>query len=769
MIPTSSLYPDQLDSETNLFLVHDSLRAVLLEDYNPGDTSIKVEANFEVADRLPPTGLITLTEQCSDIDERAISFFYNSWDFDTGVFSGLEILPTFKDVLKPKKITNVTVNVMSMHHNHLKNALIAIQQFCGIKGTEDLEPFGPTLEGRINFLRRLVLQPKAWFTSDKRTGNVPLEIEFKNMSFRLGTDGTADEVKITWDFGDQTTSTISYISTISADSMVPSNAVDVYVRDTDGGVIKKIYHQSGIYDVKLTVENNFGKDVCEFKDFIIARVKAPNEAIFRFVPDASLQIAEEGVPPNGPFETFPRIRSPINTLIQIEVPIGENAATPGYSYGGELLNEQGEPVDVIETYTWYLGDDLNHPSSRETSASFSVGGIYDCKLRVDTQFGAYRISSYENVIDIVENTNLWLWIESPLNLGTSYNIRAYEFGLISETYKLINAPEFTISRNDSFLNLQDEQNRNVMKNEFRRNTGFAPKSNTTSGLGGSTLLYWAGGRNPTDPASLEQIKILEFEGFTGTYLSRNGVARPWNWANLNSGNNSYFVFGTVPNYSPDTSPTNTTLTKINLTNVNLTPESSALEDSNYFSGAQELKENVADFDSFGNAIYGHFSVYRTTWKDNTGYIARNDGVGPFFRIKSFYRTEGTLGSAFVNIRKLQDIQGPTKLEGQLVGLSAGVYLLNNSGGVSKYDPSASVWTSGGPGVNSLLYRSLQDTSVIGYDDQSKSLLVSSDKDKRAYLSFDYSENTFLKFSEIDLTFSTLGSRPSGTQWIMGIF
>ena len=200
MIPTSSLYPSELDSNTNLFEVHDSLRLRLIEDYNPGDTSIKVDVtDFLIASRISPTGLITLTEQCSDIDKRAISFFYNTWDATAGIFSGLELLPTFTDVLKPKNITNVTVNVMAMHHNHLKEALIAIQRFCGTKGLEDNEPFGPTLEGRINFLRRLVLQPKAWFTSDKRNGNVPLEVEFKNMSFRLGTDGTADEVKVTWD------------------------------------------------------------------------------------------------------------------------------------------------------------------------------------------------------------------------------------------------------------------------------------------------------------------------------------------------------------------------------------------------------------------------------------------------------------------------------------------------------------------------------------------------------------------------------------------
>lgn len=760
MIPTSSLYPEGLDGDNNLFVVHDSLRLKLVEDYNPGDKSITVIGDFLVANRMPSSGLITLTEQCSDIDKRAISFFYNGWDSETGVISNLELLPTFIDVMKPKNITNVTVNVMAMHHNHLKNALIALQEFCGIKGIEDLEPFGPTLEGRINFLRRVVLQPKAWFTANRRTGNVPLEIEFKNMSFRLGTDGTSDEVKITWDFGDQTASVISLVS---ATDEAPDGQVNVLVRDVDGGTIKKIYHEPGIYNVKLTVENNFGKDVCEFQDYVNARVKAPKEAIMFFNEDSTTQLGSPGVPPNGPFETFPKIRSPINTLIEIVVPQQENVlGTPGYTYAGELLNGNGSPVDPIENFTWFLGDDLSHPSSYETKASFSVGGIYDLKLRVDTRFGAYRITTYNNAIDIVENTNLWLWTIDETN-----KVRAYEYGLISETFKLTDAPSYSISRNESFLDNWPIETRNLAKKEFRRNTGFAPRSNISSGRGGSSLLFWASGRNSTDLASSEKIKSVEFDGFRGTYVPRPDINRPWNWANLNSNSKSYFVFGAVDSYPTGTSPTNISKQTLDLSDLSVSANN--LESSNFLNGAQELTQNVSIFNNDGSSVYGDFSVYRTTWKDNTGYILRNDGVGAFFRLKSFYRTEGTLNNSFINIRKLQDIQGPTKLNGQLTNLSSGVFFLNNSGSVSKFDPNSNIWSTGGPGVNSLLYRSLQDTSVVGFDHPENSLLLSSDGDKRAYLSLDYSPNAFIKFSEIDLTFSGLGSRPSGEQWMMGVF
>lgn len=760
-IPTSSNYPEALDTDENLFVVHDSVRMRLTEDYNPGDTTIHVDGDVFGFNRLPPSGLITLTEQCSDIDERAISFFYSGFDEEAQTITGLELLPTFPDVKKPKRITNVTLNVMDMHHNHLKNALIALQTFCGVKGTEDKQPFGPTLEGRINFLRRLVLQPKAWFTANKRTGNVPLEIEFNDMSFRLGTDGTGGDVRVTWDFGDQSTSVISVFSVISATSAVPDDGnPDVLVRDTDLGKIKKIYHKPGLYNVKLTVENDFGKDVVEFPEYINARVKAPNAAIVRFIENTSNQQAEAGVPPNGPFETNPRIRSPINTLIQIEVEAGENTATPGYTFGGEPLNEENTAIDPITNWTWALGDDLNHPNSRVTTASYSVGGVYDMKLRVDTQFGAYRITNYRDSIDIVENRNLWLW-----TFQSSNTVRAYEYGLISETFKVTDAAPFTVTRNDSFLDGVPDEER--QKQEFARNTGFAPRSNIGSGQGGSALLYWASGRNASDPASTERINVVEYDGFSGTYITRPSFARQWNWAGLHSSQASYFIFGQVDDYPPGTSPTNTT--KQTLEFNNLTVSSAALTNDNFLNGAQELTENVALFTPTGDSVYGHYSVHRTAWKDNTGYLLRNDGVGPFFRIKNFYRTEGTLGSAFMNIRKLQDIQGPTKLDGQLIDLSSGVYFLNNSGSVSLFNLEESIWRSGGPGVNSLLYRGLQDTGVIGFDDPSNSLLATSDADKRGYLSFDYSPNAFLRFSEIDLTFTSLGTRPEGEQWIMGVY
>lgn len=760
-IPVSSLYPDAFDSDTNLYEVHDGLRLRLAEDYTPGDTSITVEGDIELLNRFSPTGQITLTEQCSEVDKRAISFYYSSVDTEEGTFSGLELLPNFTDVAKLKRITNITQNVMAAHHNNLKDAIIAIQEFLGIEGTIDTEPFGETLEGRINFLRKLVLTPRAWFSVNKRVGIVPLTCEFRDQSFRLGTDGTAGNITLTWDFGDSDTSVISLVSIISVTDEVPGGYENYLVLDEDGGTVRKTYVNPGLYTVKLTARNDFGEDTCIFEDLIQARVAAPDPAVIRFTPITASQASTPGVPPDGPYTTPPRIRSPINEIITIEVPQGENAATPDISFAGELLNDSGTPFDPVDAYTWGISDDLLHTNSRLTKALFSIGGIYDLKLRVDTEFGGYRITSYEDCIDIVESTNLWLWVFNDTD-----TVRHYEYGLISETFKTTTATSLTIDRDDSFLD--DEVNSTQQKREFNRNVGFAQRGTISSGKKGNCLLYWASGRGASDPVASEEIKFTEFEGFSGTYITRDPITRPWNWVSFSSTSQSFFAFGAVTSSpTPNTSPTNTQTDGLNLTTFAVTTDVFIEDDLE--SGADELLDNPSAFDSEGATVYGHFSVYRPAVKDGVGYFGRNDGVGPFFRIKSFYRLEGTVGTPFQTIRKLQDIQGPTKTECALTDLISGIFLINNSGSISAWNNDTETWSTGGPGVNSVVYRSIQDTTVSGFDNAANTLLLTSDGDRRAYISFDYSENTFLKFSQIDLTFTSLGSRPEGNQFIMEVY
>lgn len=779
--PKASTYPTTFDTDANLYQVHDELRLVLLEDYIPGDLTIKWTGDLTVALRFPDTGIITLTEQCTEpAKDRAISFHYGSINFTDFTFEDLTLLENFEDSTKPKRITNITLNVMAVHHNTIKDACVAIEKFIGIKGTTDLAPFGTTLEGRINFLRKLVLVPRAWFTTDRRTGLIPLEVEFKDLSFRLATDSNKNPVIYVWDFGDGTASTISMISQISVTDIVPVGQDDVIVKDLDGGTITKTYSVPGIYSPKLTVTNDFGTDTITLPDLINARLEAPDEAVINFLPNSDSQdVIVPGQPVGGPFtDITPVIRSPINTLIQMEIPTGKNTnvTDKDVSFSGELLDGNNNPIDPVIEYTWNLGDDITHTNSLTTSASYGIGGLFDLKLRVDTQFGAYRITTYEDAFDIIENINLWLWL---FKAGSSTLVSSTEYGLISETFKSTSTGTLTISRNDAFLTGLPEEDK--QKEEFKRNTGFAARGTIASGRKGTGFMFYASGRTAIESPSAESINVVEFSGFDSGQVSEYSTkpsitGKPWNWANFNLVDTSHFMFGaSLLPIPPNQSPVNPVRTAYNLLSQTSVDTTFTLED--FLNGAEELLQNVSEFATVadepefpaGTSKFGDFSIYKTTTRDNTGFILRNDGVGPFFRIRSFYQTEGTVGDPFQSIRKLQDMQGPTRIEGELVNLSTGVFFINNSGSISTFNETTGVWTTGGPGINSALYRSLQDTSIQGFDAPANRMLAASDNDRRAYISFDYSASAFMKFNEIDLTFSTLVSRPKGDQFMMGIF
>lgn len=763
-------YPRQIDSDVNLLLAHDELRCTLLNDYNPGDTRIEIYDEYQKMDMFPPTGIITLTEQSSEIDKRALTFFYDNRDelWDGESFENLILFPGFVDVIKPKDITHVTLNVTAPHHNNIKDALIEVQKFMGIKGTEDIT----TLEGRVNYLTKIVLTPRAWFKVDKKMGLVPFTVTFTNQTFRLGEDP-----KYTWNFGDGS----------------PLNIIE----DPSEMVVEHTYVEPGKYDVTLTVTNAQGSDEIVFPGLITARVESPLEAVIEILPRSNqLPIPGDGTLDYG-------VRSSVNVPIDIRVKVGPNdsmvrrpmidPAGPEYSYAGERLEDSsvvppppddpisGIPVDPIEAYTWSLNDDIRHPNSARARALYSVGGLYDVILRTDTQLGAYRITTHKEVIDVVEDKNLWLWqFEdttvgedwdlSILGHGSTSDVFGYEFGLLSETFKLAGNP-LTINRDDTFLDGTNGEKR--AKKEFRRNVGFAQRGTTPSGRSGESMLYWASGGLPY---SSQTIEMKRYNGFTDTYTDPENMPtsgqreHPWNWISLSTPSRSYFVFGSPsdtspPNTNPSyqikhmydffaSAPDNMTATTLSL--------------ANYKGGAEELRHHPSNYDG-GVPIDGHFASYRTAWKDNTGYILRNAGSGWAFRYGSFYRTEGVMPDLVMNFIKLPDMPGSVKVEGQLVSLANGVFFFNNTANIAAYNDAAGVWEIGGPSQASVSFSGLQDTLAPNFSLQENTLLASSDGVFNAYLSFDYSNNAFIKFNSQEATFSSLGSRPVGYQFMMGIF
>lgn len=713
-----SNYPNTLDNDQNLYLVHDSLRVVLADDYTPGDTQIVVSDPHGIISLFPLTGIITLTEQCSDISVRAISFSYSGVDTTNFIIQNLQLLAGFTDVSKPKRLTDVTLNVVAPHHNALKDALIAMEGFAGKQGEVGVVPLQGTMEQRINFLRKVVLPPTAWFSADKVIGITPLTVNFTDLSLR------APNI-FHWDFGDGGIADFSF-------PYVPGAAEGTLPTTPPNGDVAHTYSVPGSYTVTLTVTNPFGTNIIAIPGFITARTGAPAAATISFTPTAN-QVVNGNV-----------IHSPTGDLIEIDV------ATNGVQVG-----------DPVTDYVWSIMDDLSHGNSSSTEALFSIGGLYNVNLRVNTTLGAYRITEFPKVLDISESVNAWHLIFDPLAVGVTKNLFAYEFGLLSETYKIKTYNPLSVSRNPAFLTGLPQQVQQTR--EFLRNNGFAPRSTISSGNHGTAIVYWSEGA--PNMVSMQDIKFMEFDAFHDTYTTPTiGVGgdvlfRTWNWVSLNAPQNIYFLFGTSQN-TPNPL-TNATLSTINLSSLSVSGD--LLLSSNFENGAEELLTNV------GDGTDGEFSVYRSAWKDSTGYIVRNDGTGAFFRLKSFYKTEGVLTNQVQRIRKLMDIPGSTKFEGQLVPLSNGLYFFNNTGEVSVYNDATNTWATGGPGINSPTFASLQDRSVPGFDNPANTLVASSDGDNTAILSYDYSVNAVLKFNVADLTFNLLPSRPSGEQFGIGVF
>lgn len=757
-IPTASNYPTTFDDDDNLFLVRDALRLRLMDDYSPGDTSVIVEPDEEVMSKFPPTGIITLTEQCSDIDLRALSFYYGS---RTSVsFDQLELLPEFSslDSVKPKRITNVTMNVVDKHHNHLKDTLIEIEKFLGVVNDK-----GETITGRIGHLERTAFAPKAWFSADKQVGLVGtqgLTVNFKNQSLRLGSGW----VRETWSFGEVGV----------ADTVVTSSSFDEYKSkdETSGGVVikgttlSKTYTEPGVYTVKLIMENQYGSDVVEFEQMISVRVECPEPANVQIIHRPS-QSYTSGNPP--------KIRSVTNSFVDLEVPDEPDPSKPGYSYGGELLDGSGSALDPIAEYTWRLGDDLPHYNTNRTKASYSLGGYYDIILRVDTTYGSYRITKYENSIDIVEDTNLWMFNYSSQNTDGSGVIRAYEFGLNSETFKVLGNQTMAVTRSNGFLEESPlsygsddyfEDTLSRARKEFRNNVEFVPYGTSSSGNRGNSLMFWSEGGLASDS---KVVTMKKYNAFEDTYSNLTSISnRPWNWAALCSQDKIYFLFGQNNTIVPNQNPSwNQRLDYSIATESSGSP--ATLSSSSFENGAENLLEHPSVYDGSGVATNGYFASYRTAWKDSTGYILRNSSVNEFFRIASFYKTKGNISNPFSSITRLPDMTGSAKTEAQVVPLLNGIFVFNNSGEICAWNDTSLVWEVGQASSSSLSFRTVQDTSVSGFDNKSNTLIATSDKDRMAYLSYDYSEKAFIKFNGTDLTFSTTRYRPPGGQFKMGVY
>lgn len=700
-IPQGSNYPAALDNDANLYLVRDALTVPLGFDYYPGHTSVLADGDIS---RFPSSGIITLVDQHNSPKERSISLYYGSRT--NREFKDLELLADSIDCMKPKKITVITLQAMANHREALKDAILAIEQFLGVKHNTETEPKVGSVFGRLNFMKKILFSPKAWFEVDRAMGAAPFTTKF--VFTGSGNVGPVGTVTYEWKFNDEETST-----------------VDPFV--------EKTFLNPGNYTISLTVKNYYGEDTVTFVDMVKIKGQAPEQANVKFLPYQN-QIHIDDI--------IPKIRTPINQPVMVEIP--QKYADDNKTFAGELVDPRTKKVnDAVSTYTWNLNDDLPHGNAHKTKALYTVGGYYDLVLRTDTDLGAYRITTYENCIDVVEPTNLWIWKQE-----NKQRIRSFEFGLVSEVLKTSNNT-YALRATDKFIPEASERERF----EFWRNNGFARRSNAKSGEGGECLLFWASGRTPDDEASAEKIHFATYNGFSDYYKVEHSVTRPWNWAALCAEKDIHFVFGSKDEEQlPTLSLTNKNKASYNINSGFVSNE--PMEYGNFKGGGHELLSNAGVFTSAYDTPYGHYSAYRTAWKGNVGYILKNSSLGEHFAFQNFYKTEGTIGLPFRNIVKLPDMPGDGNKEGSLVPMANGIYLFNNHGSTYCFNDSSSTWEL----VNSHNKIARKELN---------SLLAASDLESKAYINIE--DTAFFKFNEIDMSYTTFTHGPLNNQWLMSIF
>jgi PKD repeat protein len=734
-------YPVSLDTDNTLYFVRDSLTIPLAKDYTPGDKFIFVSSDIIQLNRFPETGIITLTENCSKPNERAVSFYYGSRNVELAYFTDLTVLPETPDTLVRRAIvTNVSMNVTAQHHNNIKNAILSIENYIGKESDTSTQPFIGNIVQRTKFLFETVFTPRAWFVADVTLGVVPMTVEFASYSLYLGQEIDDNVIQYTWDFGDG--------------SPVESGTGLAYQ------IRSHTYLNPGLYTVTLTVQNNYGTDTVTFDNMIRALYIAPYPAVIT-MPITGIQqyFTTDG-------NNF--LKTPANVYVTLFTTNQQMPDEPYRTFSGEHLSGN-TVIDPIETFTWNLSDTLSHANSLETKALYNVGGIYQVVLRCDTLSGAYRITTNPMTINVIERQNAWLFITPPSQpVGTVY---ASEFGFLNETFKYLQTTNTTYSTNSDFLTNPPVLQEARILSEFKQNTNLNALASIPSGFAGYCVISYASGRSSTAAASTETINMQQFNGYLETYINpayTSTVYRPWNWIAFNNTGVVYYLFGNAVNQQPYNSLTNLDLQQTDLAD-GATSVSKTFSPASFIGQANYLTYNQAEYDTFGASIYGNYSAYRTAWRGRTGYILKNMTIGSDFRINSFYNSIDSGTELFSQFGKLPNMSGPVKTQGQLVNLTTALFFFNNSGNVMAFDTNTNVWKTGGPGLNSIAFANLQDNTKTNYDNENNPLLVTTDFGDNAFISFNYSPNSMIKYNDVDLTFTKLSSRPAGEQWIFGSY
>lgn len=127
-------FPLSLDDDASLYLAVNNLRTRLTSSIDASTLTIPVITTSG----FPNNGFLTILSDPNDIT-KAEAIRYEGYTLTT--FSGIERGAEGTPALAHNNGDNVDLTVVADHHNELKDAIIEIEKFLGVSGSENFVPF----------------------------------------------------------------------------------------------------------------------------------------------------------------------------------------------------------------------------------------------------------------------------------------------------------------------------------------------------------------------------------------------------------------------------------------------------------------------------------------------------------------------------------------------------------------------------------------------------------------------------------------------------
>lgn len=220
-----SVFPEQIDNKDTLYEAKNNAESPLKHSLAYNGRNIILED----ASAFPDSGLIRVGQIGSAFPYELVYYAIKNGNVLTGLMRGFA---GSRQNGWPGKTTFASSSVMAEHHNSVKDALLNVEKFLGVKSNPD----ATSLNGILSALETRFLTPQASFRAYPLSGPPGTSVRFQDFS-------EGNTIRYLWDFGDGTTS-------------IEKNP-------------SKVYQQEGTYSVKLNIiTSTGGQGVCTKNNYV---------------------------------------------------------------------------------------------------------------------------------------------------------------------------------------------------------------------------------------------------------------------------------------------------------------------------------------------------------------------------------------------------------------------------------------------------------------------------------------------------------------------